>query len=521
MIASSGFGRRLKRLLRGKPDRAAHVPCSAAAVLAGGPARRWGDVAPEGGLLFDAAGPAVSAPHSGAFTGPSPRLRCGFPGGDGGASIDIVIEAGARRGRRYYRVCLGSARTADLAALGIALPSGEAHLWAVTRNAEQKLVTAGRTDLRVEPALPNSAERIAIVNPPPADIDTASPAVSGDDQGQLHLAIWARDVDAASGTAADPRFVFGPLRRTVDVLLVPAEVPGVFPNAFTAAWFATLLSEREAGAIRVERGEGAQNRAMTEALGSFFPPQTMDFRQPGWTVLAPAPELADRIGSLPTSYPGLHRAYDGFRERLAEHGWAEIAGRSFMYSMLGASRNSLLLERLAARIGCGSPPSLVDIGGGFGFLGLELAAKGWPVAVIDYDPFKTEVMGRWLADRVRPAGSIEFRTQSMDEIPETGLPADRPRLVTFFHSLRLARRDLVPAILRRCWDSLAPGGALVIHELVHGTPGESAEDELLFRYDDLLRVVSENAAKPGYWSVLDAAPMAEFVAGTSLFVACR
>ncbi len=489
-----------------------------------GPVYRWGRVSPEGPLEFDQSGPAVITPATGALTGPSPRLVCRFSGEDTGEPVDIVIEARPTEGRVYYRLKLGRSRAADLAMLGISLPQGEVYLWAVRqRSLDGKWVTAGRTDLHIEPDWAAAAGLIAVVQPPSDALagDAAMRAAPDErigHQRQIRLAVWASDIANAKGSTADPQFMFGPLSEPVDLLLVPYGVGGVFPNAFTAAWLGTLLAERETGAALIERSANA----MADTLCKFLPEAAVRKDHARWLRLDRTDDLADCVTSLPTSYPFLHHAYEGFREKFSEKGWEPLASRSFMYSMLGTSRNSLLLERMAIKFGWGPIPTIVDIGGGCGFLGLELAAKGWNVAAVDRDSFRTEVVGRWLAERSPRPLPLELVTQSMDEIPQGGVPGGRaPHVITFFHSLLMGQRDRVGDILRACWDSLVPGGALVIHELVHGTPGERLDDQRLFEQEELLRLLTENAAAPGFVSVLDGKPMDKFVPGTSLIVVRR
>jgi hypothetical protein len=188
--------------------------------------------------------------------------------------------------------------------------------------------------------------------------------------------------------------------------------------------------------------------------------------------------------------------------------------------MLGATRNSLVLERIAARLGWGPNPAIVDVGGGYGFLGLEMAAKGWTVAVIDFDPAKTERLGPWLAQRSPHPLPIGFFTRSMDALSEAGVPGgSRPQAITFFQSLRLGNRDRAADTLRACWAHLAPGGALLIHELVHETPGVVFAEGSLFYRDELLHLVAEVAAAPSYVSKWDGAPMRKFIPDTSVILA--
>ncbi|MFI4947293.1 MAG: class I SAM-dependent methyltransferase [Alphaproteobacteria bacterium] len=524
MFEAPGGGQKSAATTTGDRPSADYRPAAADPVAVIGPVNRWGEVSPEGPLEFDHSGPAVTVPASGSLTGPSPRLRCQFLGEDTGEPVDIVVEARTNRGRVYFRLKLGRARVVDLAMLGVTLPPGDVHLWAVHRRTlDGKWVTACRTDLRIEPDWSDAAKLIAVVQPPPDPPEgkaavPAAPAEWIGDQRQIHLAVWASDIAKASGSAADPKFMFGPLSEPVDLLLVRCYVGAVFVNAFTAAWLGTLLAERETAAALIERDDNG----MAERLCKILSAAAVHRDNARWIRLDRTDDLADCVASLPTSYPFLHRAYEGFREKFSEKGWEGVASRSFMYSMLGTTRNSLLLEQMATQLGWGRNPTLVDIGGGCGFLGLELAAKGWNVAAIDRDPFRVEVIGRWLAGRSPRPLPLELLTQSMDEIPEGGVPGGpAPHAITFFHSLLMAQRDRVGDILRACWDALSPGGALVIHELVHGTPGERANDQRLFEQEELLRLITENAAAPSFLSVLDGKPMTEFVPGTSLILARR
>lgn len=498
-------------------------------VVAVGPLALWKDVFPEGGLIFDPSAAVITVPVNGAITGPTPLLICSPPRGHARAAVDIVIEARTGERNIYFRVSLRNSSVADLAALQISLPPGEAHLWTAQKSADGRWITSGRVDIHVALRAPTSGRRIAVVGPPysaPAggangDAQPVEPLV---DDGQLHLAAWARDMTSASGTACDPKFMFGPLGEKVDLLLATAGVHGILPNAFTAAWLGTLLAENETKSILIEQSTDAVfgGQAMAEAMSRFLPQAVIHREGPSGIRLDRTEALQECVRSLPTAYPILHGSYAGFRARFAERGWADIAARSFMYSMLGTSRNSLLLEQLAARLGWGGTPTIVDIGAGFGLLGLELASKGWNATVIDCDAFRVEEIGSWLAGQSSKTLQLERIVRSMDDIPKGGVPGKlAPQAIAFFHSLLLAQREHVSDILRACWARLTPGGALILHELVRGTPGESSEDSRLFEFDELLRLVAENATAPRFISVLDGKPMQQFVPGNSLIVALR
>lgn len=370
-----------------------------------------------------------------------------------------------------------------------------------------------------------TVKRVAIVQVrrAAAKEDRETRAILKGSTRQIHLSPWAAaDLEGASGSATDPRFSFAPLGERTDLLLVRHHAQGILPNAFTAAWLGTLLAEGEVRAAMVERrGRGPNGgRAVANALCKWFPEGALCVANPRWIRLTATPDLALHVQNLPTAYPLLHRAYDGFRDICRRQGSARDVPQSFMYSMLGATRNSLVLERLAARFGWGPNPAIVDIGGGYGFLGLELAAKGWNVAVLDFDRAKTELVGPWLAQRSPRPLPIGFFNRSMDEVSDLGVPGgSRPQAITFFQSLRLGNRDRATDTLRACWACLAPGGALLIHELVHETPGVVFAEGSLFHRDELLRLVGEVAAAPSYVSKWDGEPMRKFIADTSIILA--
>ena len=378
-------------------------------------------------------------------------------------------------------------------------------------------------------------DRVAVAGPPKtAGDDPALHSVLGASLGTarlVHLCYRAMHLDTARASGADPAFLFGPLSEPVDLLVVLRRALGIFPNAFTAAWLGTLLADGDAREVLIERRRDDLGRAMTEALRGWLPQAAVDDSDERWIRLSGCHSLAERVAALPTSYPFLHRAFSGFRDIFAtvQHTDSHLAvsgegpaEAKFMYSTLGASRNSLVLERLARRLNWGPNPVIRDIGGGHGFLGLELAAKGWSVTVADHDPAKTEVLGPWLARRSSRPLPIEFHTHSMDLIPERGVPGKgpSPHAISFFQCLLFAKRERVADILRVCWDQLADDGALIIHELVRKTPGEQLHEQR-FEADELIRLVEENAGPADFVSIHDGGPMSEFRSGTSALVVRR
>jgi hypothetical protein len=358
----------------------------------------------------------------------------------------------------------------------------------------------------------NARRRIAIVHPASAvlaEMPTVRQVLDAgaDDAMLVHLCFEGRHFDSSRATAADPAFLFTRLDPPVDLLLVLPQTQGVLPNTFTAAWLGTLLARGEAREIRIARDDEEHFRRLTNALRAALPATAFVEPDEHWLRLHSGAGLAERAAALPSSYGFLHGIDREFRGLWPFQG-AETTLRN---SLFGASRNSLILESLAERLGWGPRPRLLDIGGAYGCLGLELAAKDWDVTVADNDPTKTESLGPWLVRLSPQPLAIEFCTLSMEDIATGGIPGDGAGwdAITFFLSLYNAKRERVPALLRACWQRLAPGGALVIHEVV---PLEARErvDDLQFERDELIRLVTENAAPPGYVSMTDASLSAEF-----------
>ena len=407
----------------------------------------------------------------------------------------------------------------------VARHAGEAWVAVDVPRGETRIVRVRASD---------AIDRVALVRPPQratasaADADPALPGLP-ESAHVVHLSHRARHLDPGRASATDPAFLYGPLDRPVDLMVVPRRVAGIFPNAFTAAWLGMLLADGDAQEILVEHGGDLAGRMMAEALRRWLPETAVDDADERRIWLYRRTGMAEAVAALPTAYPVLHRAFAGFRElyALVNHKDAAhfISGEgpaeaAFMYSMLGASRNSLVLERLASRFGWGSAPDIVDVGGGHGFLGMELAAKGWTATVIDHDPAKTELLGPWLVRRSPRRLAVSLHTRSMEALAAGGVPAGgrAPQAVTLFQSLLFCERSRVAEMLRACWACLAPGGALIIHELVRKAASEALH-ERRFERDELIGLVGENFGTPSLVSILDGKPMAAFSPGiTALLV---
>lgn len=376
--------------------------------------------------------------------------------------------------------------------------------------------------------------RVAIIHPTvqtdPRQLPAMQQALKAavEDPALVHLSYRGRHLDLARAAAENPAFLFTPLVPPADQLLALSQTIGLYPNGFTAAWLGTLLIRGETQEILVGRGGGKRGQKVIGALRDALPAASIDDADRQWLRLRRSAELTQAVAAIPTAYPFLHGAFPAFRalyEGVAPRDAGEFvsaegpAEATFRYSLLGASRNSFILECIADRLGWAPQPRLLDVGGGHGFLGLEMAAKGWSVTVVDHDPAKTELVGPWLARRSQRPLPIEYLTMEMESLDADDLPGLQRELqaITFFNSLYTAKRDRVGAILQACWELLAPGGALVIVEAVRQKPDEHLH-EMRFSSDELINLTMENTVTPNYLSLVDGSSMPEFRAGASALI---
>jgi SAM-dependent methyltransferase len=112
--------------------------------------------------------------------------------------------------------------------------------------------------------------------------------------------------------------------------------------------------------------------------------------------------------------------------------------------------------------GAAGPGSLLDVACGTGRHALELAAMGWHVTGIDYNP---ELIERARANAAARGLEVRFLEQDMRELDVDGRPFD---VVTcLFDSIGYGlEKDAIVGTLRRMAKHLAPNGVLAI-EFLH------------------------------------------------------
>ena len=164
----------------------------------------------------------------------------------------------------------------------------------------------------------------------------------------------------------------------------------------------------------------------------------------------------------------------------------DLAVRRQTYQVGGIAQKAALMRFiLGEHFGRRHDLSLADLGGGYGLLAAELLLDPdcgvERAACVDPSPYNCLLAAelyRGLRRRLRgrfrfhPCPGQAFR-------PESPLDA-----VSFVGSLLYVPRDETQAVLDRAWESIAPGGLLVVHENIKH-PRFTADHDLMFTVEEI------------------------------------
>jgi len=133
-------------------------------------------------------------------------------------------------------------------------------------------------------------------------------------------------------------------------------------------------------------------------------------------------------------------------------------------------RNQSLGTRLHTRLRAWSAPldavvaalpqggSLLDIGCGHGLIANEAALRNPQGRVLGIDLSETKIASARAS--VGSRTNVEFRLAALEDLPESEFDA-----VTLIDVLYLVPAGSWPGFLRRCFETLAPGGLFVLKEI--------------------------------------------------------
>lgn len=178
---------------------------------------------------------------------------------------------------------------------------------------------------------------------------------------------------------------------------------------------------------------------------------------------------------------------------------------TYIYSLFGAYHKSLVtLKIIEDHFPDQKPLNILDMGGGYGFLGAELAMKGHNVTVTDGSSFHVRI-GKKLLQHCELDKKINFFEQKIEDVDTN--QKNQYDIVSYFGCLLYAIRKKVPAILKSSMKILKPGGVLMIHENHNRLiKPESVDYPICFSSEELLNLLAKHAGQPRLYDIFSLQP---------------
>lgn len=294
-------------------------------------------------------------------------------------------------------------------------------------------------------------------------------------------------------------------------IVIFKDVSFLYDNAFTQNWLQTIVYGNSPKQVYVEKSLQKVGQIDFSEMSLFK--LGIKSRSVGeFNVLTPLSESPSFKGSLyPFIYEKISNFFDVFEsytQSLADNSPDKSANRTVAvnkvgalnYSLFGANQKSFILNQVINDLhdsNCFTELSYLDVGGGFGFLGLEMAMSGNDATVMDYDPAK-HIVHEWLNSIAEPSGKFAFVAENMESLKLVR----KYDVISFFGSLLYADRRSVSSILTECWNNLCPGGLLILHENPKGVGSpESLDYQIRFTSEEIQSYLSELSSKVRYYSM--------------------
>lgn len=304
--------------------------------------------------------------------------------------------------------------------------------------------------------------------------------------------------------------MFAPLPDRIKRLVIVREFPALYPTQFTLSWLDCLLKDMGTdGEILIESPENPKNtppgRATSNFLMEGFKNCGVERLDKTWLRLT----LKDSENlSFNSMYGRFHKSYDAFKDAYIKEfalqdtpDTDERVTRTFIYSLFGANQKSFVFNATLSQHGLTERPlKILDVGGGYGFLGAELAAQGHHVTVTDVMPQHVNI-GNWLAARCGVSDRMDFRIEKIEDLAGS-LGQNSYDVISFFGCLLYAERACVPDVIKSCMAALNSGGLLLIHENPKGVIKPEAKDfPICFTSEELLPLLEKYAGKPRLYNM--------------------
>ncbi|MHC4607956.1 MAG: class I SAM-dependent methyltransferase, partial [Planctomycetota bacterium] len=315
-----------------------------------------------------------------------------------------------------------------------------------------------------------------------------------------------------------PAHIYAPVPASVSRLIFVREFSVLYANDFTACWLAKLLlTMGPRGEIWVEMASQKSNEARNQVtpyyLRQKLPGGVVERHGGGdaplWMRITGTENLSSDIERLRTMYAPLHNAYEEFRNVYGKaHAQEDPESadategrclRTYIYSLFGANQKSFVIEKMLEEHVDGADLRGLDMGGGYGFMACELAAKGHAMEMADHSAAQVEDIGRWLVRKCGLEDRMRLRVEKIENIGTLPGPYD---FISFAGCLLSIDRKEVPQVLQSAMRLLRPGGILILHENPReaGVPG-SLQYEERFRADELHAYLLDNAGEPLCYSM--------------------
>ncbi len=166
--------------------------------------------------------------------------------------------------------------------------------------------------------------------------------------------------------------------------------------------------------------------------------------------------------------------------------------RYYCYAIGGISDKSAACAHIAKALDIPPGSNWIDLGGGFGALSIDLVlderVRAASSVCVDQFPANLAIAGQLFAHYAELlSGRARFACCAMEDYR----PDRAPDIVTAIGSLLYISRDRVGETLDRVWASIAPGGALLIHENILAPSDLPARDTAqMFGEEELTEALS-------------------------------
>ncbi len=305
--------------------------------------------------------------------------------------------------------------------------------------------------------------------------------------------------------------IYVPLNSTFKRAIITPDFPALYDNDFTCSWILSLFQEMGDNSevvigIKSEKRNIANRWLSRQTIQKRFPfMKVKAITKDELQFIRIAPKTSPNGHSYPSIYPYFHNSFSAFSQAYSNAKYngngrsvnlEKEAWETFLYSLFGANQKTYILEKIIEDYFSGQKINAMDLGGGYGFMAAELAAKGHSMTVMDVQQFQMEVC-RWLTKRCRLENHLQCNVSKIEDAKADPGSLD---LVSYFGCLLYLDRPHIPEVFRHTMEMLKPGGIMVIHEnMRQAIHPDNPDHQKCFDYPELDSLLKTNAGQPTYY----------------------